>query len=75
MAFKLSVITFVVSLLIGGVLGALLNWPGLASLVAVCCLVSYLVAGFAVNVWITLAVSIVLLMGSLLVLGKLYEKK
>ena len=46
-----------------------------ASLVAVCCLVSYLVAGFAVNVWITLAVSIVLLMGSLLVLGKLYEKK
>lgn len=36
MAFKLSVITFVVSILIGGVLGALLNWPGLASLVAVC---------------------------------------
>ena len=46
-----------------------------ASVVAACCLVSYLVAGFVANVWITLAVSIVLMIGSLLVLGKIYEKK
>ena len=36
MAFKISATTFVVSLLIGWFLGSLFNWPGLASLVAVC---------------------------------------
>ena len=36
MAFKISATTFVVSLLIGLFFGSFINWPGLASLVAVC---------------------------------------
>ena len=38
--------------------------------VAVCCLVGYLVAGFTANVWLTLGTSVILLVIILFILGK-----
>lgn len=46
-----------------------------AILVAVCCLIGYLVAGFTTNVVLTLAVSLALLIIALLVLHKITKKK
>lgn len=45
-----------------------------ALVVAVCCFVGYIVAGFTNNVWLTLAVSISLLALALFVLGRLGKK-
>ena len=42
--------------------------------VAGCCFIGYLVAGFTANVWITLGSSIVLLLGTLVVLNKISKK-
>ncbi len=41
-----------------------------ATLVAVVCAVGYLIAGFALNPWISLAVGVVLLVGAILVLNR-----
>ena len=43
--------------------------------VAVCCVIGYLVAGFTANVFLTLGVSVLCLVGALVVLHKLTENK
>ncbi|MEG0711905.1 MAG: Na+/H+ antiporter NhaC family protein, partial [Niameybacter sp.] len=43
--------------------------------VAGCCFIGYLIAGFTANVWITLGSSIVLLLGTLVVLNKISKKR
>ncbi|MGL4738954.1 MAG: Na+/H+ antiporter NhaC family protein, partial [Cellulosilyticaceae bacterium] len=42
--------------------------------VAACCFVGYLVAGFTANVWLTLGTSIALLLGALFVISKVCKK-